>query len=38
MLMRQALEDCGGFGGYVVKGFGSAEEFLESECIRTRLA
>jgi FixJ family two-component response regulator len=30
MLVRQALEDCMESAGYVVNGFGSAEEFLES--------
>ena len=30
VLVRQALEDCMESAGYVVEGFGSAEEFLES--------
>jgi FixJ family two-component response regulator len=34
VLVRQALEDCMESAGYVVKGFGSAEEFLESGSIR----
>jgi two-component system response regulator FixJ len=33
-LVRQALEDCMESAGYVVKGFASAEEFLESGTIR----
>jgi FixJ family two-component response regulator len=31
VLVRHALEDCMESAGYVVEGFGSAEEFLESE-------
>ena len=34
VLVRQALEDCMESAGYVVKGFGSAEEFLESGSAR----
>src|SRR5580704_6176425 len=34
VLMRQALEDCMESAGYMVEGFGSAEEFLESGSIR----
>jgi FixJ family two-component response regulator len=30
VLVRQALEDCMESAGYVVEGFGSAEEFLKS--------
>ena len=33
-LVRQALEDCMESAGYFVKGFGSAEEFLESGSTR----
>ena len=34
VLVRQALEDCMESAGYLVKGFGSAEEFLESGSAR----
>jgi FixJ family two-component response regulator len=34
VLVRQALEDCMESAGYVVEGFGSAEEFLESGSTR----
>jgi FixJ family two-component response regulator len=34
LLVRQALEDCMESAGYVVEGFGSAEEFLESGSTR----
>ena len=34
VLVRQALEDCMESAGYVVKGFGSAEEFLGSGSTR----
>jgi FixJ family two-component response regulator len=34
VLVRQALEDCMESAGYVVEGFGSAEEFLESGSAR----
>ncbi len=34
VLVRQALEDCMESAGYVVTGFGSAEEFLESGSTR----
>jgi len=34
VLVRQALEDCMESAGYVVEGFGSAEEFLASESSR----
>ena len=34
VLVRQALEDCVESAGYVVEGFGSAEEFLESGSTR----
>ena len=34
VVVRQALEDCMESAGYVVKGFGSAEEFLESGSTR----
>src|ERR1700677_4320670 len=34
LLVRQALEDCMESAGYVVAGFGSAEEFLASGSIR----
>ena len=34
VLVRQALEDCMESAGYLVEGFGSAEEFLESGSIR----
>jgi FixJ family two-component response regulator len=33
-LVRQALEDCMESAGFMVEGFGSAEEFLESGCGR----
>ena len=33
-LVRQSLEDCMESAGYVVEGFGSAEEFLESGATR----
>lgn len=35
LLVRQSLEDCVESAGYVVEGFGSAEEFLASEATRT---
>ena len=34
VLVRQALEDCMESAGYIVEGFGSAEEFLESAATR----
>ena len=34
LLVRQALEDCMESAGYVVEGFGSAEEFLASGSYR----
>jgi len=34
VLVRQALEDCMESAGYMVEGYGSAEEFLESGCTR----
>jgi FixJ family two-component response regulator len=34
VLVRQALEDCMESAGYMVEGFGSAEEFLESAATR----
>src|SRR5580698_8410723 len=34
VLVRQALEDCMESAGYLVRGFGSAEEFLESGSTR----
>jgi FixJ family two-component response regulator len=34
VLVRQALEDCMESAGYMVKGFASAEEFLESGSTR----
>ena len=34
VLVRQALEDCMESAGYLVEGFGSAEEFLESGSTR----
>src|SRR5580698_5949697 len=34
VLVRQALEDCIESAGYVVEGFASAEEFLESGLTR----
>jgi FixJ family two-component response regulator len=34
VLVRQALEDCMESAGYMVEGFGSAEEFLASASIR----
>jgi len=33
-LVRQSLEDCMESAGYMVKGFASAEEFLESASVR----
>jgi FixJ family two-component response regulator len=35
VLVRQALEDCMESAGYVVEGFGSAEEFLASGATRS---
>jgi FixJ family two-component response regulator len=34
VLVRETLEDCMESAGYAVEGFGSAEEFLASECAR----